>query len=112
MPHDAITHNCCLSLPHARAFVANCNVPLSLIVLFVLHQNFSVCEDCSELCHLYHSLHHQKQKLYVMCSEIVEKRKASRPGIDTTQILNQLLADDSWLETVKKNSEKQHFLIS
>ena len=100
MPHDAITHNCCLSLPHARAFVANCNVPLSLIVLFVQHQNFSVCEDCSELCHLYHNLHHQKQKLYVMCSEIVEKRKASRPGIDTTQILNQLLADDSWLETV------------
>ena len=98
---DAITHNCCLSLPHARAFVANCNVPLSLIVLFVHNQNFSVCDDCSELCHLYHNLHHQKQKLYVMCSEIVEKRKTSKPGIDTTQILNQLLADDSWLESVK-----------
>ena len=42
-----------------------------------------------------------KQKLYVMCSEIVEKRKEDSPGIDTTQILNQLLADDVWLETVK-----------
>ena len=41
-----------------------------------------------------------KQKLYVMCSEIVEKRKEDSPGIDTTQILNQLLADDVWLETV------------
>ena len=59
-----------------------------------------MCDDCSELCSLYHNLHHQKQKLYVMCSEIVEKRKTSCPGIDTTQILNQLLADDSWLETV------------
>ena len=84
--------------------VANCNVPFSLIVLFIRHQNFSVCDDCSELCQLYHNLHHQKQKLYVMCSEIVEKRKTSRPGIDTTQILNQLLADDSWLETVKNTS--------
>ena len=41
-----------------------------------------------------------KQKLYVMCSEIVEKRKEDSPGIDTTQIFNQLLADDVWLETV------------
>ena len=59
-----------------------------------------MCEDCSELCNLYHLLHHQKQKLYVMCSEIVEKRKTNSPGIDTTQILNQLLADDTWLEAV------------
>ena len=43
-----------------------------------------------------------KQKLYVMCAEIVEKRKEDSPGIDTTQILNQLLADDVWLETVCK----------
>ena len=67
-------------------------------------QNFSVCEECSRLCTLYHRLHHQKQKLYMMCSEIVEKRKTDAPGIDTTQILNQLLADDTWLETVGKNS--------
>ena len=66
----------------------------------LLFQNFSVCEDCGTLCGLYHRLHHMKQKLYVMCSEIVEKRKEDSPGIDTTQILNQLLADDVWLETV------------
>ena len=59
-----------------------------------------MCEDCGTLCGLYHRLHHMKQKLYVMCSEIVEKRKEDSPGIDTTQILNQLLADDVWLETV------------
>ena len=74
---------------------------LKFLMLFQF-QNFSVCEDCSKLCQLYHNLHHQKQKLYVMCSEIVEKRKTTCPGIDTTQILNQLLADDSWLETVIK----------
>ena len=59
-----------------------------------------MCGDCSRLCELFHRLHHQKQKLYVMCSEIVEKRKTNSPGIDTTQILNQLLADDTWLEAV------------
>ena len=70
------------------------------ILSFIFCQNFSVCEDCGTLCGLYHRLHHMKQKLYVMCSEIVEKRKEDSPGIDTTQILNQLLADDVWLETV------------
>jgi hypothetical protein len=33
-------------------------------------------------------------------SDIVDKRKCETPGIDTTQILNQLLADDAWLEQV------------
>ena len=61
-----------------------------------------MCEDCGTLCSLYHRLQHMKQKLYVMCAEIVEKRKEDSPGIDTTQILNQLLADDVWLETVGK----------
>ena len=38
-----------------------------------------------------------------MCSQIVERRKIDSPGIDTTQILNQLLADDVWLETVSRS---------
>ena len=75
-------------------------------------QNFSVCEDCGTLCGLYHRLHHMKQKLYVMCSEIVEKRKEDSPGIDTTQILNQLLADDVWLETVSVNEISNSILSS
>jgi hypothetical protein len=36
----------------------------------------------------------------LFCSDIVDKRKCETPGIDTTQILNQLLADDAWLEQV------------
>jgi len=71
----------------------------------MMNRNFSVCEECSRLCNLYHRLHHQKQKLYMMCSEIVERRKTDAPGIDTTQILNQLLADDTWLETQFKKMQ-------
>ena len=76
-----------------------------------MYQNFSVCEDCGTLCSLYHRLQHMKQKLYVMCAEIVEKRKEDSPGIDTTQILNQLLADDVWLETVCKMWKVNLFLL-
>ena len=71
-----------------------------------------MCEDCGTLCGLYHRLHHMKQKLYVMCSEIVEKRKEDSPGIDTTQILNQLLADDVWLETVRKQFSIEFSILS
>jgi len=71
----------------------------------MMNRNFSVCEDCSRLCSLFHKLHHQKQTLYTMCFEIVEKRKTENPGIDTTQILNQLLADDTWLETQFKKMQ-------
>ena len=63
-------------------------------------QNFGVCSKCSRLAQLYHKLHHQKQKLFSVCSEVVESRKKNSPGLDTTRMLNELLADDSWLETV------------
>ena len=63
-----------------------------------------MCHDCGALSGLYHRLHHMKQKVFMMCAEIVEKRKESSPGIDTTQILNQLLADDVWLESVSSLS--------
>ena len=33
-------------------------------------------------------------------SDIVKSRKDGTPGIDTTNILNELLADDAWLEQV------------
>ena len=37
-----------------------------------------------------------------MCSEVVEGRKKSSPAYDTTKILNELLANDAWLEQVSK----------
>ena len=39
----------------------------------------------------------------IICSVIVETRKANDPAFDTTKILNQLLADDAWLEQVRIN---------
>ena len=75
--------------------------------LFIF-QNFGVCSKCSRLAQLYHKLHHQKQSMFNVCSDVVETRKKNSAGLDTTRMLNELLADDSWLETV---SETIQFLI-
>ena len=68
--------------------------------IFPIFQNFGVCSKCSRLAQLYHKLHHQKQSMFNVCSDVVETRKKSNAGLDTTRMLNELLADDSWLETV------------
>ena len=64
-------------------------------------QNFSICTKCCRLAQLYHKLYHQKHKMYLICAEVVESRKKGIPGMDTTRMLNELLADDSWLESVR-----------
>ena len=38
--------------------------------------------------------------MFIVCSDVVETRKKNSPGLDTTRMLNELLADDSWLESV------------
>ena len=80
----------------------------NLIFIFFYFQNFGVCSKCSRLAQLYHKLHHQKQSMFNVCSDVVETRKKNSAGLDTTRMLNELLADDSWLETV---SETIQFLI-
>ncbi len=67
-------------------------------------QNFSVCKKCSRLGQLFHRLTHQKHRMFNMCSEVVEGRKRSSPAYDTTKILNELLANDAWLEQVRKKT--------
>ena len=67
---------------------------------FTLKQNFSVCKKCSRLAALFHRLHHQKHRMYTKCVEVVEGRKKAVPNLDTTKILNELLANEQWLEQV------------
>ena len=63
-------------------------------------QNFSVCHKCGRLAALFHRLHHQKHRMFTICVEVVESRRKSSPNLDTTKILNELLANDKWLEQV------------
>jgi hypothetical protein len=38
--------------------------------------------------------------MFNMCAEVVDSRKRTSPAYDTTKILNELLANDAWLEQV------------
>jgi len=85
-----------------------------------IFQNFPLCPRCSRLTLLYHRLQHQKQRMFMTCSEVVEGRKkaaqkagkgSSAAGAETTNILNELLANESWLEqvsTLLKSVGKTH----
>ena len=59
-----------------------------------------MCPNCSRLAQLYHRLAHQKHRMFAMCSEVVETRRKSASNFDTTKLLNELLANDKWLEQV------------
>ena len=38
--------------------------------------------------------------MFSTCNEVVESRRKANPALDTTKILNELLANDKWLEQV------------
>ena len=42
--------------------------------------------------------------MFTICVEVVEGRKKAMPDMDTTKILNELLANDKWLEQVRKQT--------
>ena len=39
--------------------------------------------------------------MFSTCVEVVEGRRKANPALDTTKILNELLANDKWLEQVQ-----------
>ena len=59
-----------------------------------------MCQKCSRIAALFHRLHHQKHRMFSECSDVVEGRRKANPALDTTKILNELLANDKWLEQV------------
>lgn len=61
---------------------------------------------------LYHKLHHLKHRMFIMCSEVVESKKNSAPEVETTRILNELLANDVWLEQVGVAHSAAEFMIA
>ncbi|TRY73107.1 hypothetical protein TCAL_11821 [Tigriopus californicus] len=41
---------------------------------------------------------HLKHRMFSICNEVVESKKRSTPQVETTKILNELLANEQWLE--------------
>ncbi|KAK3909506.1 Glutamine and serine-rich protein 1 [Frankliniella fusca] len=60
-------------------------------------KDFFTCRLCLKRIELYNKVAHQKYLMYIECSKRVNEKKQCPGSKDTTVILNELLADDSWL---------------
>ena len=65
-----------------------------------LFQDFLLCSVCVGRVELYNKVAHQKYLMYIECAKRVAEKRSSDPYKDTTIILNELLADEAWLNQV------------
>jgi len=66
----------------------------------ILFQDFLLCSVCVGRVELYNKVAHQKYLMYIECAKRVAEKRSSDPYKDTTIILNELLADEAWLNQV------------
>lgn len=60
-----------------------------------------MCRICATRVELLSKVTHQKYLMYIECAKRVNEKRTTDPTKDTTCILNELLADESWLNQVK-----------
>ncbi|KAK6630219.1 hypothetical protein RUM43_015012 [Polyplax serrata] len=60
-------------------------------------KDFLLCHSCGWKVSLCSKAAHQKYLMYIECAKRVTEKRASDPNKDTTCILNELLADETWL---------------
>lgn len=58
------------------------------------------CRICQKKIDLYNKVTHQKYLMFLECARRVADKKIADPDKDTTIILNELLADEAWLNQV------------
>jgi hypothetical protein len=68
-------------------------------------KNFLMCRLCAARVELSNKVTHQKYLMYIECAKRVGEKRTSDPNKDTTCILNELLADESWLNQVRGEVE-------
>lgn len=61
-----------------------------------------MCRLCSTKVELLHKISHQKYLTFIECAKIVAQKTAQNNAKSTTDILNELLADEPWLTQVRK----------
>lgn len=86
-----------------RYFLSNSHdLYVMRISLFVLlcFQDFLLCHTCKVRCELFHKVSHQKYLMFIECSRKVAEKNSQDPMKLTTVILNELLADETWLAQV------------
>ncbi|ENN76386.1 hypothetical protein YQE_07108, partial [Dendroctonus ponderosae] len=60
-------------------------------------KDFFMCRICVNRVELASKVIHQKYLMYIECAKRVSEKRTSDPTKDTTCILNELLADENWL---------------
>lgn len=66
-----------------------------------------MCRVCVNRVELFNKITHQKYLMYIECAKRVTEKRTAEAHKDTTCILNELLADENWLNQVSN----YHFLI-
>merc|ERR1712109_189908 len=66
---------------------------------------FLVCSKCKVLVKIFHELHHHKRYLFNTCMELINKKKAEKPDVESAAILTELLANNVWLEEQFKKAQ-------
>lgn len=59
-----------------------------------------MCRICANRIELFSKITHQKYLMYIECAKRVAEKRTAESHKDTTCILNELLADESWLNQV------------
>lgn len=59
-----------------------------------------MCRLCAKRVELSNKVTHQKYLMYIKCAKRVAEKRTLDPSKDTTCILNELLADETWLNQV------------
>ncbi|XP_008559916.1 putative uncharacterized protein DDB_G0277255 isoform X1 [Microplitis demolitor] len=65
-------------------------------------KDFLLCRVCQKKVALFNKVAHQKYLMFLECARRVSDRRIADPNKDTTTILNELLADETWLNQLFK----------
>ncbi|XP_043529870.1 uncharacterized protein LOC122539192 isoform X4 [Frieseomelitta varia] len=65
-------------------------------------KDFLLCRVCQAKIALYNKVAHQKYLMFLECARRVADKRVADPHKDTTIILNELLADETWLNQLFK----------
>lgn len=74
---------------------------LGIIIEQLAFQDFLLCRICASRVELYHKISHQKHMMFGRCVKRVAEKRAMYPPKMSTDILNELLADDCWIAEVR-----------
>lgn len=70
-----------------------------------------MCRICVNRVELLNKITHQKYLMYIECAKRVTEKRTAESHKDTTCILNELLADENWLNQVNNRNICLLFLL-